>query len=128
MLDIYFATRFLQLRDNVPDDAEHRATAPILDKLRQNGSLSDENYTTLFDGYNFFAALDHNIRLTVGRTTRVPMANRNALEVITERMRSASPEELMEQLTVHRLNVRGVFEDILLVFPTAGPRLPARHD
>ncbi|HTK37834.1 MAG TPA: hypothetical protein VL325_05030, partial [Pyrinomonadaceae bacterium] len=113
MLDIYFATRFLQLRDNVPDDTEHRATAPILDKLRQNRSLSDENYTTLMDGYNFFAALDHNIRLTVGRTTRVPMANRKALEVITERMRFASPEELMEQLTVHRLNVRGVFEDIL---------------
>ena len=128
MLDIYFATRFLQLRDNVPDDTEHRATAPILDKLRQNRSLSDENYTTLMDGYNFFAALDHNIRLTVGRTTRVPMANRKALEVITDRMRSASPEELMEQLTVHRLNVRGVFEDILLVFPTAGPRLSARHD
>jgi len=58
----------------------------------------------------------------------VPMANRKALEVITERMRFASPEELMEQLTVHRLNVRGVFEDILLVFPTAGPRLSARHD
>jgi glutamate-ammonia-ligase adenylyltransferase len=113
MLDIYFATRFLQLRDNVPDDAEARATAPILNKLRQNLSLSDENYTTLMDGYNFFAALDHNIRLTVGRTTRVPIANRNALEMIAERMKIASPEDLIEQITLRRLNVRGVFDDIL---------------
>lgn len=117
MLDIYFATRFLQLRDNVPDNADARATAPILDKLRQNGSLSDENYTTLMNGYNFFAALDHNIRLTVGRTTSVPMANRQALAVIAERMEIVSPEELIGQLTLHRLNVRGVFENILSVPP-----------
>jgi glutamate-ammonia-ligase adenylyltransferase len=117
MLDIYFATRFLQLRDNVPDDAEHRATAPILQKLRENESLTDENYTALLDGYNFFAALDHNIRLTVGRTTRVPIANKKAIEVISERMDLASPDELVEQLTIHRLNVRSVFEDILSVPP-----------
>jgi len=113
MLDIYFATRFLQLRDNVPDNAEHRATAPILDKLLRNGSLSDENYSTLMDGYNFFAALDHNIRLTVGRTTSVPMANRKALNMIAKRMDIGSPEDLIEQLTLHILSVRAVFENIL---------------
>jgi glutamate-ammonia-ligase adenylyltransferase len=113
MLDIYFATRFLQLRDNVPDDAEHRATAPILQKLREEGSLSEEHFTVLLDGYNFFAALDHNIRLTVGRTTRVPIANRKALDVIAERMKIDSPDELLEQLTIHRLNIRNVFEEIL---------------
>jgi Glutamine synthetase adenylyltransferase len=113
MLDIYFATRFLQLRDNVPDDAEHRATAPILQKLLENGSLSDENFMVLLDGYNFFSALDHNLRLTVGRTTRLPLANRNALNVISSRMKLDSPEQLIEQLTIHRLNARTSFEDIL---------------
>jgi glutamate-ammonia-ligase adenylyltransferase len=113
MLDIYFATRFLQLRDNVPDDAEHRATAPILQKLREKGSLSKEHFTVLLDGYNFFAALDHNIRLTVGRTTHVPIANRKALDIITERIKINSSDELIEQLTIHRLNVRNVFEDTL---------------
>jgi len=117
MLDIYFATRFLQLRDNVPDDADNKATAPILDKLLKNGSLSGENYATLMEGYNFFAAFDHNIRLTVGRTTRVPMANRQALEIIAERMDMGSPEGLIELLTIHRLNVRTVFENILSVPP-----------
>ena len=113
MLDIYFATRFLQLRDDIPDDADNRATAPILDKLLKNGSLSGENYTTLMDGYNFFAALDHNIRLTVGRTTRVPIANRKALEVIGERMKIGAQEDLIELLMLHRLNVRNAFEAIL---------------
>src|SRR5207244_459015 len=33
LLDVYFATRYLQLRDNVPDDGDDRSTAHVLDRL-----------------------------------------------------------------------------------------------
>ena len=42
MLDVYFAVRFLQLRDAVPDDADNRSTAFILEKLHENESFNKE--------------------------------------------------------------------------------------
>jgi glutamate-ammonia-ligase adenylyltransferase len=113
MLDVYFATRFLQLRDNVPDDAENRSTAFMLGRLYENQSLSREDYENLSSGYEFLSKLDHNLRLTVGRSTRLPVANQNALQIICERMKIASVNELLEKLTFHRLNIRASFENIL---------------
>ncbi|MEQ1923785.1 MAG: hypothetical protein ABL952_14865, partial [Pyrinomonadaceae bacterium] len=141
MLDVYFAMRFLQLRDNVPDaagsepgatvaglpqhwhdlvpeptgflNANNRSTSFMLEQLASKGSLSAETYKELLAGYNFLSNLDHNLRLTIGRTTRVPLGNENALSTIAARMGLASPADLLEQLTLHRLAVRSAFEKIL---------------
>ena len=113
MLDIYFAVRFLQLRDNLPDEAENRLTAATLEKLAASGSLSAENFAAFKNGYEFLSRLDHNLRLTAGRATRLPLGNRKILQIIVERMRLASTENLLEQLTVHRLEIRAAFEEIL---------------
>ncbi len=113
MLDIYFAMRYLQLRDNVPDEPDDRSTLFMLDRLKKHGSLSDDNYSVIFAGYEFLSALDHNLRLTVGRTTRVPQANHSALNTIAKRMNLTSPADLIEQLTLHRLNIRAAFENVL---------------
>ncbi len=154
MLDIYFAMRFLQLRDNLPDwnagdspattqsgvmpatyrdtkcnrertqsDSPRasetltlqsdRSTAFMLERLRANDSLSNETYADLAAGYEFLSTLDHNLRLTVGRTTRVPVANHAALATIAERMLLASTADLSEQLTLHRLAIRTAFENIV---------------
>ncbi len=51
MLDVYFAVRFLQLRDDVPDDAENRSTVFTLRKLYEDESLSRENYENFSAGY-----------------------------------------------------------------------------
>ncbi len=80
MLDIYFAVRFLQLRHNVPDDAENRSTDFILQKLRINGFLNEEDFQNFSSGYEFLSRLDHNLRLTVGRLTHLPSANQKSLE------------------------------------------------
>ncbi len=113
MLDVYFAVRFLQLRDNVPDDAENRSTVFILKKLYENQSLSKEDFQNFSNGYEFLSELDHNLRLTVGRSSRLPLANQAVLQTIAARMKLESVKDLLEQLTVQRLNIRASFDAIL---------------
>ena len=114
MLDVYFTVRFLQLRDNVPDSSDDRSTEFTLSELKRRGSLSETDFEILSSGYRFLASLDHNLRLTVGRTTRLPLANLNALETSASRMRLGSVSELLSSLTIHRLNLRKAFEDIVV--------------
>lgn len=113
LLDVYFSMRYLQLRDNVPDDPKDRSTDHMLCVLHERGSLSVGPYTALSDGYSFLSVLDHNIRLTVGRTKIVPIGNRSALETIAERMHVASVTELDQQLAAHRLMVRKAFQELV---------------
>jgi glutamine synthetase adenylyltransferase len=113
MLDVYFAMRFLQLRDNIPDSTDDRSTRNMLGVLRDRGSLSEADYDSLFTGYRFLAVLDHELRLAVGRTTRLPEANVKALDAIASRMKLSSAAELIEQLTLHRLNIRSAFENVV---------------
>ncbi|MBC7911993.1 MAG: hypothetical protein H7Y30_15905, partial [Pyrinomonadaceae bacterium] len=68
MLDVYFATRYLQLRDNVPDASGDRSTVKTLERLHQGKSLSDEDYAAMNEGYAVLRELDHNLRLIVGRS------------------------------------------------------------
>ena len=113
MLDVYFAMRFLQLRDDFPDDAENRSTEFMLEKLFENKSLNREDFENFKNGYEFLSKLDHNLRLTVGRSTRLPTANQIALQTICERTKIASIDEYLQNLTFHRLNIRASFENIL---------------
>ena len=113
MLDVYFAMRFLQLRDNIPDETEKRSTLFMLEKLLEKQVLNREDYANFAEGYEFLSELDHNLRLTVGRSTRIPLANKTALQTIAERMKLSSVNELLENLTVHRINIRKTFDNIL---------------
>lgn len=112
MLDIYFAIRFLQLRDNVPDDTDDRSTAVAITRLSEVGTIPVDLASDIKAGYEFLAALDHNVRLTVGRTTRLPLGNQHAMQTIAERMSLGSPAEIVEQLTLHRLSIREAFEKL----------------
>ncbi|MEP6704775.1 MAG: hypothetical protein ABJB34_08215, partial [Acidobacteriota bacterium] len=113
MLDVYFAMRYLQLRDNVPDNSDDRSTEFMLGRLSHLGSFSTSDYESFLLGYRFLSLLDHNLRLTVGRTTRLPVANQKALDIVSHRMNLNSASDLVEQLTLHRLNIRQAFENIL---------------
>ena len=72
-----------------------------------------EALNSLRNGYGFLSALDHNLRLTVGRTSRIPDANQHALEVIATRMDLSSTNEIFDQLTLHRLAIRSAFDAIV---------------
>jgi len=113
MLDIYFAIRFLQLRDDHRDDDKTRSSGAMLERLFQAGSLTAEDSGVLLDGYRFLSALDHNLRLVVGRTTRMPVSNTRALAHLARRMQFGSPEALIDELNLHRLSIRQSFDRIL---------------
>ncbi|HEX6046339.1 MAG TPA: hypothetical protein VFZ22_17730 [Pyrinomonadaceae bacterium] len=105
MLDVYFAVRYLQLRDELPDEGEDRSTVFTLDRLREEGSLSEDDFLTLSTGYTLLRTTDHNLRLIVGRSTRLPDPDHVIARDVAGRMDLESvvlQETLIEQMKAIR--------------------------
>ncbi len=113
LLDVYFVVRYLHLLRKGGGNSASRSTAAKLEEFHADGSLSEQDFAGLSEGYAFLSELDHNIRLMIGRVSRLPRANQPALERIAGRMNAGSAAKLLEQLTIHRLNIRAAFESIL---------------
>ncbi|MBV9959829.1 MAG: hypothetical protein JO360_15495 [Acidobacteria bacterium] len=112
MLDVYFATRYLQLRDDVPDTSEDRSTVSMLTRLRERGSLDGEDFQRMSEGYAILRALDHHLRLILGRSTRLPAADHPAVSDIARRMDYPSAQALLTDLTAHMSHIRAAYERI----------------
>jgi glutamate-ammonia-ligase adenylyltransferase len=112
LLDVYFVVRFLHLIGGSGADA-NRSTAAKLQEFRANKIISEADFIGLAEGYSFLSELDHNIRLMIGRVSTLPRANQPVLERIAARMNLNSAAELIETLTIHRLNIRSAFENIM---------------
>ena len=113
MLDVYFAARYLQLRDEVLDEGEDRSTAYTLDRLREEGSLSEEDFLVLSSGYSLLRSIDHNLRLIVGRSTRLPDPNHVTARDVASRMGFGSVSELQETLNGQMQAIREAYNRIL---------------
>ena len=113
MLDVYFATRYLQLRDEVPDSGEDRSTAFTLELLREEGSLSEEDFATMSTGYSLLRSIDHNLRLIVGRSTRLPDPNHVTARDVASRMGFTSVADLQETLIEQMQAIRDSYNRIL---------------
>jgi len=112
LLDIYFAVRFLQLRDQVSDTPTSRSTVSILRRLQENDSLTEETFEVFSSGHAFLSLLDHNLRLVIGRSTRVPF-NNPAMETVARRMNLVSVNQMSERLSIHRMEIRRAFENVV---------------
>ena len=106
MLDVYFASRYLQLRDEVMDEGDDRSTAFTLDRLREEGSLSEEDFEVLSSGYSLLRSIDHNLRLIVGRSTRLPDPNHPTARDVALRAGFESVAEMQETLTDQMQSIR----------------------
>jgi glutamate-ammonia-ligase adenylyltransferase len=113
MLDVYFASRYLQLRDEVPDEGEDRSTAFTLERLREEGSISEEQFLALSGGYSLLRSIDHNLRLLVGRSTRLPDLNHVTARDVAARMGFDSVVELQRTLGQHMVAIREAYDRIL---------------
>jgi len=113
MLDVYFAARYLQLRDEIPDEGDDRSTAFTLERLRQEGSLSDEDFSVLSAGYGLLRAADHNLRLIAGRSTRLPDPDHATARDVAKKMGFESAEGLGEVLTDQMQSIREAYNRIL---------------
>ncbi|MGD9588103.1 MAG: hypothetical protein AB7Q37_06560 [Pyrinomonadaceae bacterium] len=119
LLDVYFIVRYLQLLRPDAVAAEDRSTGAKLEAFLRDGTIETGDFEVLSGGHAFLSKLDHNIRLTVGRTSRYPRTNRDVLHVIAERMGLESPDELLGRLTIHRHDIRAVFEGVFTPSDTA---------
>lgn len=115
ILDIYFAARFLQLRDRVRDEADERSTSASLRRLYEYGSLEEQDYKAFTDGYGFLSALDHAIRFVHGRATKLPVGNVKAMNAVADRMECGSSSDIVERLSLHRISVRDAFDRVVVV-------------
>ncbi|HEV2834507.1 MAG TPA: hypothetical protein VGW58_04265, partial [Pyrinomonadaceae bacterium] len=119
MLDVYFATRYLQLRDEVIDGGEDRSTAFTLERLREEGSLTEEDFTAMSTGYSLLRSIDHNLRLIMGRSTRLPDPNHVTARDVAARMGFASVSELHQTLIEQMQAIRESYNRVLGPSPTS---------
>jgi glutamine synthetase adenylyltransferase len=113
MLDVYFAVRYLQLRDNVQDEGSDRSTHKTLARLRDANSLDAVNYQRLAAGYAALRTLDHHLRLIVGRSSRLPAATDHA--VLRDLARAANYESaaaLIAELEQRMKAIRAAYDQI----------------
>jgi [glutamine synthetase] adenylyltransferase / [glutamine synthetase]-adenylyl-L-tyrosine phosphorylase len=113
MLDVYFASRYLQLRDEVMDEGDDRSTSFTLERLREEGSLSDEDFAVLSNGYSLLRSIDHNLRLIVGRSTRLPDPNHPTALDVALRVGFESVAEMQEELTEQMRAIRSAYKRIV---------------
>jgi len=112
MLDVYFAARYLQLRDNVQDDDPDRTTAAMLRRLRAAGSLNETDFLALNEGYALLRSVDHQVRLIVGRSARLPLPEHPGFRNIAQRL-GYDTAELTQELLLRMSDIRKAYERIM---------------
>ena len=112
MLDVYFATRYLQLRDYVADEGENRSTLTTLARLETNGSLDPRDYDALSQGYELLRSVDHHLRLIVGKVAALPATDYPAFREIARRLDFATPARLGETLRERMRAIREAYDRI----------------
>jgi [glutamine synthetase] adenylyltransferase / [glutamine synthetase]-adenylyl-L-tyrosine phosphorylase len=112
MLDVYFAVRYLQLRDNVPDDEGDRTTLKMLAQLREAKAIDENSFCALHEGYGLLRSVDHEMRLIVGRAANLPAAG-HALSDIARRLKYSTPEGLVGDLQTRMTSIRDAYERIM---------------
>lgn len=115
MIDVYFAVRYLQLRDKVQDDDKDRSTPATLQRLRASGSLDEADFTALDEGYALLRSVDHCLRLMSGRSGRLPSPERPAFRDIALRLGYDSAAGLMKELSARMTSIRRAFDRIMRV-------------
>jgi Glutamine synthetase adenylyltransferase len=112
MLDVYFATRYLQLRDDVPDEGADRSTTTTLERLHASESLSTADFEALHGGYILLRSIDHYLRLILGRQARLPAVDHPALQDIARQIGFDSAASLHETLLEKMKEIREAYENI----------------
>ena len=112
MLDVYFAVRYLQLHDHVPDDEGDRTTLKMLAQLSEARSIDEKTFRALHEGYGLLRSVDHEMRLIVGRSTNLPAAG-HALSDIARRLKYSTTEALVAELQTRMASIRDAYERIM---------------
>jgi [glutamine synthetase] adenylyltransferase / [glutamine synthetase]-adenylyl-L-tyrosine phosphorylase len=112
MLDVYFAARYLQLRDDVADEGEDRSTQATLERLEAAGSVGSLDYEALSQGYALLRAVDHQLRLIVGKLAALPSIDHPAFKEIARKLDYETASSLRETLIERMRAIRETYDRI----------------
>jgi glutamate-ammonia-ligase adenylyltransferase len=112
MLDVYFAVRYLQLRDDISDEGDDRSTRATLDRLAAAGSLETRDYEALSNGYDLLRSVDHHLRLIVGKVTTLPRIEHSESEEIARKLGFQNSAALHKALTARMRAIRATYDRI----------------
>jgi len=112
MLDVYFATRYLQLRDQVPDEGVDRSTISTLDRLHERRSLTQGDYEVLRRGYQLLRGVDHEQRLLRGRSGRLQAAEHPLTRTIAKKLGHDSAAALSRAVVAQMSAIRETYDRI----------------
>jgi glutamate-ammonia-ligase adenylyltransferase len=112
MLDVYFAARYLQLRDDIADEGEVRSTRATLERLEANGSLETSDYEALVCGYELLRTADHYQRLILGKVATLPSTDHPAFGEIARKIGFTSAAEFTKTLSERMQAIREAFDRI----------------
>lgn len=111
MTDVYFITRYLQLRDRVRFPTE-RGTTELILHLGERGSLDRKSTRALHEGYSFLRRLDHWMRLLLDRPTPALPSSQIALSELARALGHASIEGFERALSHHTSAIREVYGQV----------------
>jgi len=111
MTDVYFVTRYLQLRDRIYFPPE-RGTTALIAHLGERGALGSEETRALFEGYTFLRRLDHWMRLLLDRPSPVLPGSSVALRDITLALGMSSVEVFEQAFSKRTTEIREVYNRI----------------
>jgi glutamate-ammonia-ligase adenylyltransferase len=112
MNDVYFVTRYLQLRDRIYF-LPQRGTAALVAHLGETGALDGQSAAALFEGYTFLRKLDHWMRLLLDRPSPVLPASSIALRDLTRALGFASASAFEEEFEKQTTAIREVYDRVL---------------
>jgi glutamate-ammonia-ligase adenylyltransferase len=112
MIDVYFITRYMQLRDPTYFPPEKGTLALIL-HLGESGLLSPSSTATLYEGYAFLRSLDHWMRLLLNRMNSLLPASEQLLKELAQAMGLGSASKLEELCCKHTSQIRHTYNQIL---------------
>ena len=119
MLDVYFAARYLQLRDDVGDEGEDRSTRATLERLEATGSLETHDYEALSSGYELLRSVDHQLRLVAGKVAALPSVDHPTTREIAKKLDFESAQKLRATLVERMRGIRESFDRFTLSEPPA---------
>jgi glutamate-ammonia-ligase adenylyltransferase len=111
MTDVYFITRYIQLRDRLYFPTE-RGTTALIKHLGEAGALDAGSIRTLFEAYWFLRKLDHWMRLLVDRPRPALPASAVAKEDVARALGLASIEELERAVADHTSAIREIYDRV----------------
>ncbi len=111
MSDVYFVTRYLQLRDRIYFPPEQGTTA-LITHLGDVGALDEVSARTLFEGYAFQRRLDHWMRLLLERPDPMLPASSVALGDLTRALGLPSVSAFEAAFAHHTASIRGVYDHV----------------